>query len=168
MEKLLRCCDVNTIYILVRSKKGKSMEARCEQIFDDVVFEHLRQASPKFRHKIVSIAGDCVLPGLGIAADERQQLIDRVNIVFHVAATVRFDEKLRLALGINVAGTREIMLLAREVRHLVALVHVSTAYANCNRSTIDEQIYRPYLSGENAIKLAACLDDKTMDAITGQ
>lgn len=168
MEKLLRCCEVNTIYILVRSKKGKSMEARCEQIFDDVVFEKLREVSPKYRHKIVSIAGDCVLPGLGIEVNDRHLLIDRVNVVFHVAATVRFDEKLRLALGINVSGTREIMLMAREMHQLLALVHVSTAYANCNRSTIDEQIYRPYLSGENAIKLAACLDDKTMDAITEQ
>lgn len=170
MEKLLRCCDVRTIYILVRSKKGKSMETRCEEIFDDIVFERVKQCSPKFRHKIVAVCGDCVLPGLGIAAAERRMLAQEVNIVFHVAATVRFDEKLKLALGINVAGTREIMLLAREMPELKALVHVSTAYTNCNRpaANIEEQIYRPYLSGENAIKLTQCLDEKTLDAITPQ
>lgn len=169
MEKLLRCCDVRTIYILVRSKKGKDIETRCEEIFDDIVFDRVKQCAPKFRHKIVPVCGDCVLPGLGIEAAERRTLQQQVNIVFHVAATVRFDEKLRLALGINVAGTREIMLLAREMNELQALVHVSTAYANCNRPmTIDEQIYRPYLSGENAIKLTQCLDDKSLDAITPQ
>lgn len=170
MEKLLRSCDVRTIYILVRSKKGKSMETRCEEIFDDIVFERVKQCSPKFRHKIVAVCGDCVLPGLGIAPAERRTLAQEVNIVFHVAATVRFDEKLKLALGINVAGTREIMLLAREMPELKALVHVSTAYTNCNRpsSTIEEKIYRPYLSGENAIKLTQCLDEKTLDAITPQ
>lgn len=169
MEKLLRCCDPRTIYILVRSKKGKSMEARCEEIFDDIVFERLKQCAPKFRHKIVPIGGDCVLPGLGIDAGERRTLIQEVNIVLHVAATVRFDEKLKLALSINVAGTREIMVMAREMLDLKALVHVSTAYANCNRVTdIEEKIYRPYLSGENAIRLTHCLDEKSLDAITPQ
>lgn len=169
MEKLLRCCDVRTIYILVRSKKGKSMETRCEDIFDDTVFDRVKQCAPKFRHKIVPVCGDCVLPGLGIDPAQRRTLQQEVQIVFHVAATVRFDEKLKLALGINVAGTREIMLLAREMAGLRALVHVSTAYAHCNRSAaIDEQIYRPYLSGENAIKLTQCLDDKSLDAITPQ
>lgn len=41
-----------------------------------------------------------------------------MNVVFHVAATVRFDEKLKLALGINVNGTREMMLLSREIHNL--------------------------------------------------
>lgn len=39
MEKLLRCCDINTLYILIRSKKGKNVDARCDEIFDDAVGE---------------------------------------------------------------------------------------------------------------------------------
>lgn len=82
------------------------------------VFDHLKQEKPKFRHKIVGVPGDCVLPGLGIDSNTRQILRENVNIVFHVAATVRFDEKLKLALGINVNGTREMMLLSREIHNL--------------------------------------------------
>lgn len=37
MEKLLRCCEVAKIYVLIRSKKDKSMDERCETIFDDAV-----------------------------------------------------------------------------------------------------------------------------------
>lgn len=72
----------------------------------------------KFRHKIVPVEGDCSLPGLGINDYDRQKLIENCNIVFHAAATVRFDEKLKLALAINVNGTREIMLLSKKMRSL--------------------------------------------------
>lgn len=37
MEKLLRTCDVSKIYILVRSKKGKSPQKRFEELFDEPV-----------------------------------------------------------------------------------------------------------------------------------
>lgn len=168
MEKLLRACDVENIYVLIRSKKGKSVAFRCEEIFNDVVFDKLKRDYPKFRHKIVGISGDCSLPELGISATDRKCLIDNVNIVFHVAATVRFDEKLKLALSINVAATREMLVLCKEMEKLNAVVHVSTAYANCNRWDIDEKIYKPQMSGENAIKLGDCLDEKTLDSITPQ
>lgn len=130
------------------------------------LFDRLKEIHPKFRHKVVAITGDCVLPGLGICPAERTILQQNVNIVFHVAATVRFDEKLKLALGINVCGTREILTLSKEIKDLKALVHVSTAYANCNRKDIDEKFYKTNLTGENALKLADCLDEKTLDAIT--
>ncbi|KAJ6644398.1 Fatty acyl-CoA reductase wat [Pseudolycoriella hygida] len=168
IEKLLRSCDINTMYILVRNKQGKNMDIRCEELFDDAIFDTLKQEKPKFRRKIVSIGGDCVLPGLGIDSAARQVLRENVNIVFHVAATVRFDEKLKTALGINVNGSREMMLLCREIHNLQSFVHVSTAYANCNRMAIEEKVYRQTLTGENAIKLMDCLDDKTLEAITPQ
>jgi len=168
MEKLLRTCQIDSIYVLIRSKKGKDIATRMEDIVNDVVFSKLKQQDKeeKFRHKIVPIEGDCSLPGLGISESDRRKLIENVQIIFHAAATVRFDEKLKLALAINVNGTKEIMLLTKQIKSLVACVHVSTAYANCNRSNIDERIYRTKLSGSNAMKMAECFDDKTLEQIT--
>lgn len=37
LEKLLRTCQVDTLYILVRSKKGKDIMTRIEDIVTDVV-----------------------------------------------------------------------------------------------------------------------------------
>lgn len=37
MEKLLRCCQIDTIYVLIRSKKGKDISTRMEDIVTDVV-----------------------------------------------------------------------------------------------------------------------------------
>lgn len=65
------------------------------------------------------IEGDCSLPGLGISDTDRQKLIENCQIIFHAAATVRFDEKLKLAVAINVIGTREIMILSKQLKSLV-------------------------------------------------
>lgn len=43
----------------------------------------------KFSITVVAVNGDCMLPGLGIDANDRALLIKNVNIVYHVAATVR-------------------------------------------------------------------------------
>lgn len=119
IDKLLRSCpDVENIYLLVRPKKGLDIHTRLEEIFDDLVFEQLRAKVPKFRHKIVAIDGDCSLAGLGLKITDRQTLISNVDIVFHAAATVRFDEKLRLAVNINVHGTRELLDLCTHMKHL--------------------------------------------------
>ncbi|CAD7094220.1 unnamed protein product [Hermetia illucens] len=166
IEKLIRVTDIEHIYILIRNKKGKDVYTRLEEMFDDPVFDTVKRLKPKFQHKISVIKGDCLLPGLGISPEERILLQQNIDVVFHAAATVRFDEKLKIALGINVCGTREIIGLCRELVKLKAIVHVSTAFANCNHSFIEEKFYKVNLSGENACCLADCLDDRTLDNIT--
>lgn len=37
IEKLLRTCHIETIYVLIRSKKGKDIATRIEDIVTDVV-----------------------------------------------------------------------------------------------------------------------------------
>lgn len=80
VEKLLRSCpDINTIYVLVRNKKGKNLHTRVDELFDDVIFDRLRTECPKFRHKVVGVAGDCSLPALGLALHDQKTLIDEVS-----------------------------------------------------------------------------------------
>lgn len=37
IDKLLRTCDIESFYILIRNKKGKGIHSRIEEIFDDPV-----------------------------------------------------------------------------------------------------------------------------------
>lgn len=60
------------------------------QIFDD-----LRQRHPDFESKIRPIEGDMMETNLGISHEDEQTLSKSVSIIFHSAATVRFDEPLR-------------------------------------------------------------------------
>lgn len=49
----------------------------------------------------------------------------------------------RRALLLNVMGTQQLLVLARQMQKLEAFIHVSTAYANCNQRYIEEIIYPP-------------------------
>ena len=50
---------------------------------------------PDFESKLVAISGDLLEPNLGISDTDRQLLIENINIAFHSAATVRFDEPMK-------------------------------------------------------------------------
>ncbi|GAB1866560.1 Fatty acyl-CoA reductase [Camponotus japonicus] len=169
IEKLLRTCPgVASIYLLVRPKKGKDVHQRTEEIFDDPLFVKLRDEQPKFRHQIVAIAGDCSQPNLGISSQDRTTIIREVSIVFHVAATVRFDEKLKLAVPINVRSTRDVLNICKEIPNLKSFVHVSTAYANCPQRVIEEKFYDSPMDSDKLIALMECVEDKLAEDITPQ
>jgi fatty acyl-CoA reductase len=56
--------------------------------------------------------------GLGLSSSDRQMLEENVSVVFHCAATIRFDDPLKTAVFLNIRGTREVMLLARNMKDL--------------------------------------------------
>ncbi|KAJ8933768.1 hypothetical protein NQ314_013802 [Rhamnusium bicolor] len=124
--------------------------------------------SPKdtFEHRLLGTIGDISLPGLGLKEEDKEELIAEVDCVMHFAATVRFDEKLRTATNINVRGVRDVLRLCRQMKKLRAVLHVSTAFSNCDKKTIDETFYEPPISGEKLITLVDCLDDEKLDAFT--
>ncbi|GLV38346.1 waterproof [Carabus blaptoides fortunei] len=91
--------------------------------------------------------------------------IKNVNIVFHMAATVNFIEKLRIATAINVRGTLESLLLAKEMLNLKTMIYVSTAYAHCIYSDIDEKFYDTPISSDELMQLTNILNDDQLDAL---
>ncbi|CAH1279317.1 unnamed protein product [Diabrotica balteata] len=167
LEKLLRSCnEVNSIYVLVRNKKGKNVTTRVEEIFEDVVFDKMKVECPKFMHKIVAVAGDCSLPDIGLSIQDRKTLMEEINIVFHAAATVRFDEKMKTAVAINVRATEELLNLAHQMPKLKSFIHVSTAFANCPEKVIKEKFYPPALDYKKLLVMTETLSDKMMDNLT--
>ncbi|XP_069698280.1 putative fatty acyl-CoA reductase CG5065 isoform X2 [Periplaneta americana] len=93
--------------------------------------------------KVIPMTGDITQPGLGLSPKDRDRLCREVSIVFHAAATIKFNENLKVALQTNVMGTQEIVYLCKEMPQIVALVYVSTAYSNCSLKEIDEKVYPP-------------------------
>ncbi|XP_034248660.1 fatty acyl-CoA reductase wat-like [Thrips palmi] len=167
LEKLLRSCpDLGTVYVLIRPKKNQMPEQRMEAVFDCPLFQRLREERPKFRHQVVAVAGDCSQPDLGLSKEDRATLIDKANVIFHCAATVRFDEALDVAVNINVRGTRCVLDLAREAKNLKVVMHVSTAYANCPRSDIDEVLYDVPLDCDRVAQIVEAADEKLLERIT--
>lgn len=100
------------------------------------------------------IAGtlDCI--GLGLSEKDSQDIIDNVEIIIHSAADVRLDINLLELILVNVRGTRELLYLAKQIKHLEMFLYVSTAYSNCNQETIKESFYKPPFDPNVMIKWA--------------
>lgn len=73
---------------------------------------------------MLPIEGDITQPELAISASDRAMLARTVNIVFHSAATVKFDEKLKLSVTINMLGTQRLIELCKRMTNLQALVSI--------------------------------------------
>lgn len=117
VEKLLRACpDLDTVYLLIRPKKGLTPQARLSQLLDNTVFDRLRHTGQLL--KVVGIAGDVMEPGLGLSQVDRELLTRKVTVVFHSAATVKFNETLHDAVKLNTMGTQAVIELCR---HMVKL-----------------------------------------------
>ncbi|KAH8409864.1 hypothetical protein KR222_011011 [Zaprionus bogoriensis] len=167
IEKLLRTTDVKRIFVLIRPKKGQDMQQRIAGWQDEPIFALLLKSDPDALQRIAPISGDCQNPDLGISQADRALLSEKVQVVLHGAATVRFTEPLHLALDINTRATRSMLQLARQMQRLEAFVHVSTAFSNCVIEYIDERYYPEHLtcSADKVLALREQLSDELIDTM---
>lgn len=86
------------------------------------LFDAIRKSRPADLQKLLPIEGDITQPELAISPSDRLTLARTVNIVFHSAATVKFDEKLKLSVTINMLGTQRLVELCNRMTNLEALV----------------------------------------------
>lgn len=168
VEKILRSCpDVDKIYLLIRSKKGKSIEERLQDITKNSVFLHLlEERSTDVFQKLVAVEGDVGEENLALSAKDRQLLIDNVNVVIHSAATLDFQASLKPTVLINLLGTRQIMQLCQQMKNLVTMVHVSSAYVNSFLLETEEKLYPAPEDAEKVIEIAKSKSESELEALT--
>ncbi|XP_069018729.1 fatty acyl-CoA reductase 1 isoform X2 [Embiotoca jacksoni] len=167
LEKLLRSCpEVRAVYVMVRSKAGHSPQARIADMINCKLFERLQDEQPGFAEKIVAVSSDLTKPELDLSKEDQSILAENVNVVFHCAATVRFSEPLKDAVQLNVLATQMMLALAHRMKHLEIFLHVSTAYANCNRELIEEVVYQPPVDYRKLIDTLDWMDDGLVTAMT--
>ncbi|EDW50579.1 GM13919 [Drosophila sechellia] len=143
-EKLLRSFGLRKIYMLIRSKDKMSVQERLKGFFNESIFNRMREESPQLLAKVHPIRADYSAIDLDIDSADRAMLSSEVQclacashcpailahphphlhprphplIVFNVVASVKFNEKLSDAIDINVLGTKKILDLAMEMKHL--------------------------------------------------
>ncbi len=126
----------------------------------------MKKSRPDLKSKLVAINGDLTEPGLGISPDDLQILVHKVQIVYHSAATVRFDEPIKVAVNMNIIGVKKVIELCKKIENLQAFIHISTAYANCDYDHISEEIYNPPVKYEKLIEACEWIEDDCLDLIT--
>lgn len=130
IEKLLRSCpEINRVFILFRAKRSKSVQERLEELKKIPVFERLYTEVPENLAKMIAVTGDVTELELGITPED-YELMSNVSVIFHAAASVRFDDPLKDAILMNTRGTREVLRFAEKLKNIKVIVHVSTTYCN--------------------------------------
>nr|ADD62439.1 fatty-acyl CoA reductase II [Yponomeuta evonymella] len=144
IEKLLYSCKaVDQIYVLIRKKKDQTPSERIAQLLESELFSRLRKDDPSALKKVVPVVGDLTMPNLGLSAAVQDLIVTKVSIIFHVAATVKFNERMKNALANNVEATREVINLCHRLEKVDAFIHVSTAYSNTDQKVVEERVYPP-------------------------
>ncbi|KAM3609502.1 uncharacterized protein V6R79_015928 [Siganus canaliculatus] len=167
LEKLLRSCpDVTSVYVMVRSKAGQTPQARIADMINCKLFERLQDEQPGFAEKIVAVNSDLTQLELGLSKQDQSVLTENINIVFHCAATIRFNEPLKDAVQLNVLATQKLLGLAHKMKKLQVFIHVSTAYANCDRELIEEVIYPPPIDYRRLLDCLDWMDDELVSTLT--
>uniref|UniRef100_A0A0C9PTE7 Fatty acyl-CoA reductase n=1 Tax=Fopius arisanus TaxID=64838 RepID=A0A0C9PTE7_9HYME len=169
MEKLLRSCpDIREIFILVRGKRGAGVDDRLRKMLALPVFDRLRKECPSAFDKVIPIAGNTAEEGLAIPDVERRVLIERVSVIFHVAASVRFDDSLKDAIFLNTRSTRDICIIAAQMKNLKVFVHVSTTYCQADKPDVEERVYSFDVDWKKAITIAEKVDAELVKPLTAK
>jgi nucleoside-diphosphate-sugar epimerase len=120
--------DGSSVIALARGSKNVSPKDRVEEVLREVGLSEFKNL------KVVE--GDISLPGLGLDAVTRKEVISNTDEVWHCAASLSFQQEDRAEIfRMNVDGTRNVLDLVEQTPGR-RLQHVSTAYIAGNRSDI--------------------------------
>ncbi|KMQ88967.1 fatty acyl- reductase [Lasius niger] len=151
------------MYLLIRSKKNKCPENRLNDIFENPLYDRLKKEVPNFRKKVIPIIANFNVEDLELSENDKNMLMREVSIVFHLAATVRFEEEIKTSTAINVIATNVILDIAKHMPNLKSFIHVSTLYANCHVKHIEERFYTYPIDHKDLITFTRTLPGSVID-----
>jgi len=129
------------------------------------IFNGIREKQPEQLEKIVAVEGDLTVDNLGLGWQDESELIANVQIVFHCAAIIKFNEKLKVAINSNTTGIWRIIQLSLKLKDLKVLCYMSTIFSNCNLPEIREEYYSTGLDAMDIIKKTQTMNDDELDGL---
>ena len=66
----------------------------------------------------------------------------------------------------NIRGVQKMIDLAKKMKNLNVFIHVSTAYANCDRQHISEIVYNQLITPDKLLEACDWMDDDIMNLLT--
>jgi fatty acyl-CoA reductase len=93
LEKILRSCNPSCVYVLIRKKRGLSSEKRLKQFLEKEPVFHFKPLDPSAVNKVIAVDGNIEQESIFSRKEDLHEILTKVNVVIHSAATVRFTEK---------------------------------------------------------------------------
>lgn len=168
VEKIARCCpEIERMYLLLRPKRGMNPQERLEKLLKADLFRIVREQNPSYHEKITVVYGDIENPNLGVGDHDLEILKEKVSIIFHSAARVRYDDHLRVAAHHHLTATKRLMELCRQMPKLVSVIYVSTAYVHREPDyTVPEKVVPCDMTPDELLHALQWMDDETVSKIT--
>lgn len=155
VEKILRDIPrVKKVYILLRSKRGANINERFSQFKSSQAFQRIKTENMLALDKLVPIESDFSNKNsFGISAAELAELNSEVSFVFHLAASVRFDDPIDEAIKVNFIVMKTFAEMAKKFQKLESFVHVSTIGANVHCAVQEEKIHQAAFDFKKALDI---------------
>eukprot|EP00729_Bicosta_minor_P014618 gene14619-10188_t len=139
---------------------------RVTKLMEDEVFSRAKQAVPGCEKKVKAVRGDIGADRLGMSDEDRAEVAEKVTILIHIAATVRFQERLKNAINLNIKGVKRMIELAHDLKQCDSFVHCSTAYTHAYKTEIGEELYPPTYDVDKLLEITSMVDDEMVDMMT--
>lgn len=136
-----------TVYCLVRARTLEQAEQKLQANLAgyglwDPAWANDPSAQDSPRSRLVPVLGDLSQPRLGLAADQFYQLAQRVDVIYHSAASVNLVYPYSALKPINVWGTQEVFRLASHSRikpvHFISTLSVVHSVDYVDRGIVTE------------------------------
>lgn len=86
-------------------------------------------------------------------------------MIFHFAATTRFNEKFKTSILLNVRGVREMIKLACECKNLKLFCHLSTAFVHLSEKILFDKFYDSPADPCEVIEIAEKFNEEEVEGI---
>jgi alcohol-forming fatty acyl-CoA reductase len=126
------------------------------------IFNEIRLKNIKSMDKIKFVGGDITVDGLLISEDDEFKIIKDVNIIFHCAASIKFNDSIKNAVNINVSGTLRVLKLAEKVKNLETFSYISTAFCQSYQEELMEKHYKTNVDALEVIEKIKKVHDKDL------
>ena len=127
----------------------------------------MRDKTPERLQKIQFIKGDISIDELDLSQQDRRELIENVNVIFHCAACVKFDFPLKIAVNIQLSGTLRMLKLAEDMKNLHGFTYISTAFTQ--QTKLEEKHYPAFVKPLDIIHLMNMgLEDSTIECLSAE
>lgn len=115
LDELLRSTDQETMfYCLARSEATRHRNSPNDRVLETLRFYGLPAQS--LRERIVTVAGDLTQGRFGLSEEAYLQLAEKVDLVFHCAASVNYAYPYPLIKPHTVGGTTEVIRFACQTK----------------------------------------------------
>lgn len=105
------------------------------------MFKRIMDEKPEVLTKIHIVNGEITSENLGLSNHDMKYVIDKTQMIFHLAASLRLEATLRPNILANLTATKQVIYLAKQMNNLLLVMYVSTAFCNVDHVEIEEKVY---------------------------